>query len=91
MNPSPPTQLPDHERQDPAELTEGGPDVAPAVPGRHRQHRFPARSHALKVLYGDDEHAMIRHTAEIAGLRPSSPRRHGGAGHGRAGPQRPGR
>jgi uncharacterized protein (DUF1778 family) len=43
-----------------------------AASGRHRQHRFPARPHALKVLYGDDEQAKVRRDAEIAGLRPSS-------------------
>jgi hypothetical protein len=43
-----------------------------SVTGRHRHHRFPARPHALKVLYGDDEHAKILCAAEIAGLRPSS-------------------
>lgn len=49
-----------------------GPDVEAAAPGRHRQHRSPARPHALKVLYGDDEHSTILRTAEVAGLRPSS-------------------
>ena len=49
-----------------------GPEVEAAASGRHRQHRFPARPHALKVLYGDDEQAMILRAAEIAGLRPSS-------------------
>jgi hypothetical protein len=44
----------------------------PSVTGRHRRHRSPARPHALKVLYGDEEHAKIVHAAEIADLRPSS-------------------
>jgi hypothetical protein len=44
----------------------------PSVNGRHRHHRFPARPHALKVLYGHDEHAKIVYAAEVAGLRPSS-------------------
>jgi hypothetical protein len=47
-------------------------DDVPGASGRHRHHRFPARPHALKVLYGDDEHATIRRAAQIAGLRPSS-------------------
>lgn len=40
--------------------------------GRHRRHRFPARDHALKVLYGDDELAAVRQAAALSGLRPSS-------------------
>jgi hypothetical protein len=73
VNRPPSTPLPDREASDlTAAVTVGGPDAAAAAPGRHRQHRFPARPHALKVLYGEDEHAMIRHAAEIAGLRPSS-------------------
>ncbi len=44
----------------------------PDAVGRHRLHRFPARRHAVKVLYGDDELAEIRHAAAQAGLRPSS-------------------
>ena len=47
-------------------------DGVPGALGRHRHHRFPARPHALKVLYGDDEHDTIRRAAQIAGLRPSS-------------------
>jgi len=39
--------------------------------GRHRRHRFPARPHAFKVLYSDDEHSIILRAADIAGLRPS--------------------
>ena len=65
------TPVPDREEQDGG--TSGpGREAAPAAPGRHRHHRFPARPHALKVLYGDDEQDMIRRAAEIAGLRPSS-------------------
>ncbi len=47
-------------------------DGVPGASGRHRLHRSPARRHALKVLYGDDEHDSIRRAAQIAGLRPSS-------------------
>lgn len=47
-------------------------DGVPGASGRHRHHRSPARPHALKVLYGDDEHDSIRRAAQIAGLRPSS-------------------
>jgi uncharacterized protein (DUF1778 family) len=43
-----------------------------ATAGRHRWHRFPARDHALKVLYGDDELAAVRQAAALSGLRPSS-------------------
>jgi hypothetical protein len=42
------------------------------VVGRHRLHRFPARRHAVKVLYGDDELAVVRRAAASAGLRPAS-------------------
>lgn len=42
-----------------------------ATAGRHRRHRFPAREHALKVLYCDDELAAVRQAATLAGLRPS--------------------
>jgi hypothetical protein len=45
---------------------------ANSAPGRHRHHRSPARPHAIKVLYGDDEHDSIRRAAQTAGLRPSS-------------------
>ena len=73
MNPSSSTPLPDGEaRNFTSSDSPLGPDVEAAAPGRHRQHRFPARPHALKVLYGDDEHSMILRAAEIAGLRPSS-------------------
>jgi uncharacterized protein (DUF1778 family) len=44
---------------------------APAT-GRHRHHRTPARNHALKVLYGDDEWSVVVQAAHLAGLRPSS-------------------
>ena len=43
-----------------------------ATAARHRRHRFPAREHALKVLYGDDELAAVRQAAALSGLRPSS-------------------
>lgn len=43
-----------------------------AAAGRHRRHRYPARGHALKVLYGDDELAAVRQAAALSGLRPSS-------------------
>ena len=49
-----------------------GPGSAPADPGRHRLHRSPARGHAMKVLYGDDEWALVVRAAQILGLRPSS-------------------
>ena len=72
MNPSSPTPLPDGgERASAAANSGPSLDVESAL-GRHRRHRSPARPHALKVLYSDDEHAMILHAAEIAGLRPSS-------------------
>ena len=39
----------------------GGHDgVEVASPGRHRQHRFPAREHAMKVLYDDAEIAKLK-------------------------------
>lgn len=40
--------------------------------GRHRPHRSPARGHAMKVLYGDDEWALVVRAAQMLGLRPSS-------------------
>ena len=46
--------------------------VGEGTAGRHRQHRFPARGNALKVLYGDDELAAVQQAAALAGLRPSS-------------------
>jgi hypothetical protein len=55
----------------PAPIPGPSVDARPAL-GRHRRHRFPARPHALKVLYSDDEHSKILRAAEIAGLRPSS-------------------
>lgn len=45
-------------------------DVADA--GRHRPHCSPARGHAMKVLYGDDEWALVVRAAQMLGLRPSS-------------------
>ena len=44
----------------------------PDAVGRHRLHRFPARRHAVKVLYGDDELAVVRRAATQAGLRLAS-------------------
>ena len=50
----------------------GEQSPTPEAVGRHRLHRFPARRHAVKVLYGDDELAVVRRAAAQAGLRPSS-------------------
>lgn len=73
MNPSSSMPSPDGEaRNFPSSDSPLGPDVEAAAPGRHRRHRSPARPHALKVLYGDDEHSTILRAAEVAGLRPSS-------------------
>jgi len=49
-----------------------GPGPAPTGAGRHRLHRSPARGHAMKVLYGDDEWLLIVQAAQMLGLRPSS-------------------
>jgi hypothetical protein len=38
---------------------------------RDRQHRFPGRKNALKVLYDDVEVAAGRTAAEVAGLTPT--------------------
>jgi hypothetical protein len=38
---------------------------------RDRQHRFPGRKNALKVLYDDTEVAAVRSAAEVAGLTPT--------------------
>jgi hypothetical protein len=38
---------------------------------RDRQHRFPGRKNALKVLYDDVEVAAVRDAAEAAGLTPT--------------------
>ncbi len=38
---------------------------------RDRQHRFPGRKNALKVLYDDEEVAAVREAAEGAGLTPT--------------------
>ena len=66
------TPVPDRAEQDlPAAVSVPDAEPEPAAAGRHRHHRFPARKHALKVLYGDDEHATILRAAQIAGLRPS--------------------
>ncbi len=45
--------------------------VAAVAAGRHRRHRFPARGHVVKVLYGEEERAAVEVAAELAGLRPS--------------------
>ena len=39
--------------------------------GRHRGHRFPARTHRVKVMYADDELAVVREAAHEVGLRLS--------------------
>jgi hypothetical protein len=44
---------------------------AASAGGRHRVHRFPGRSKALKVLYDEAEFAAIERAARSAGLRPS--------------------
>jgi hypothetical protein len=51
-----------------------GPRSAPApkVLGRHRRHQFPAREHAVKVLYAAGERRKVELAAELRGLRPSS-------------------
>lgn len=46
--------------------------AGPADAGRHRPHRSPARGHAMKVLYGDDEWDLVVRAAQMLGLRPSS-------------------
>ncbi len=46
--------------------------TTPDAVGRHRLHRFSARRHVVKVLYGDDEVGVVRRAALQAGLRPSS-------------------
>ncbi len=38
---------------------------------RDREHRFPGRKNALKVLYDDVEVAAVRSAAEVAGLTPT--------------------
>jgi hypothetical protein len=38
---------------------------------RDRQHRFPGRKNALKVLYDDAEIAAVRVAAEAAGVTPT--------------------
>ena len=48
-------------------------DVAGEVgPLRYRLHRVPARTRAVKVLYGQDELDTVAGAAARAGLRPSS-------------------
>lgn len=51
-----------------------GPETVGGVValGRHRRHMFPARSHAVKVLYGEQERATVEVAAELADLRLSS-------------------
>ncbi|MFN2539097.1 MAG: hypothetical protein ABR549_13250 [Mycobacteriales bacterium] len=39
--------------------------------GRHRVHRFPARTNRVKVMYVDDELAVVREAAHEVGLRLS--------------------
>lgn len=46
--------------------------TGPADAGRHRLHRSPARGHAMKVLYGDDEWDLVVRAAQMLGLRRSS-------------------
>lgn len=49
-----------------------GEGMAERSTGRHRSHRFPGRSKAVKVLYDEEEFAAVQHAARQAGLRPSS-------------------
>lgn len=53
-------------------IEDQGLDDGAAPTGRHRLHRSPARGHAMKVLYGDDEWSLVVEAARAAGLRPSS-------------------
>lgn len=46
--------------------------TSPVDVGRHRLHRSPARGHAMKVLYGDDEWELVVRAAQMLRLRPSS-------------------
>lgn len=46
--------------------------LGPKVLGRHRRHQFPAREHAVKVLYAAAERRTVEMAAELRGLRPSS-------------------
>jgi len=39
--------------------------------GGHRSHRFPARTNRIKVMYADDELAVVREAAHEVGLRVS--------------------
>lgn len=62
----------------PVAMAPGEVEVGPAgVPsarrasGRHRQHVFPGRGLAMKVLYADEERAAVGAAAELTGLRPS--------------------
>jgi hypothetical protein len=71
VDPSSPTPLPDGGGRASAAASSGPSLDAGSTLGRHRRHRFPARPHAFKVLYSDDEHSIILRAAEVAGLRPS--------------------
>jgi hypothetical protein len=57
----------------PADSSGGRVDEPRARDGfvRDRQHRFPGRKNALKVLYDDVEVAAVRSAAELAGLTPT--------------------
>lgn len=46
-------------------------DDTQGVPARHRPHRFPGRSRALKVLYDEAEFASVRAAASAVGLTPT--------------------
>ncbi len=59
-------------RGDVDEVEVTGQSAVLADAGRHRLHRSPARGHAMKVLYGDDEWALIVQASQMLGLRPSS-------------------
>jgi hypothetical protein len=65
-------QLTVDDRPDGQGQGEGVEDVLASPAGRHRLHRFPGRTHAMKILYGDDEVVVVHRAAAEAGLRPSS-------------------
>lgn len=46
--------------------------VRVVAPTGHRLHSSPARGHAMKVLYGDDEWSLVVEAARAAGLRACS-------------------
>ncbi len=54
------------------EAAVGQSALGPKVLGRHRRHQFPAREHAVKVLYASAERRTVEMAAELRGLRPSS-------------------